>query len=45
VGIELSARLKVAHHAIPDGNMLRVYDYGIGMGSGGYIDYGKFDEK
>ena len=45
VGIELSARLKVPITLFQMANMLRVYDYGIGMGSGGYIDYGKFDES
>jgi nucleotide-binding universal stress UspA family protein len=45
VGEELSARLKVPITLFQMANMLRVYDYGIGMGSGGYIDYGKFDES
>jgi nucleotide-binding universal stress UspA family protein len=45
VGTELSARLKVPITLFQMANMLRVYDYGIGMGSGGYIDYGKFDES
>jgi nucleotide-binding universal stress UspA family protein len=45
VGTELSARLKVPITLFQMANILRIYDYGIGMGYGGYVDYGKFDES
>jgi len=45
VGKELAARLKVPITLFQMANMLRIYDYGVGMGYGGFVDYGKFDDS
>ena len=44
VGEELAARLKVPITLFQMATMLLLYDYGYGMGYGGYADYGKVDE-
>ena len=44
VGEELASKLKVPITLFQMATMLLLYDYGYGMGYGGYVDYGKVDE-